>query len=133
MSGTVARLLQAALGLWLMAAPALLGYGRPAADSDRIAGPIAASFAIVALWEAGASLRWGAGAAGVWLLLAPLALGFGDLAAAHSVAAGLLLVLLTLPRLRITHRVAGGWRSLWPACPPGRRRPGDRAAERRKR
>lgn len=48
----IAPLVNVALGLWLMAAPAVLAYGGAAATSDRIAGPIIASIAAVAVWDA---------------------------------------------------------------------------------
>jgi hypothetical protein len=42
------RLLTVAVGIWLMAAPAVLGYAGTPATSDRIAGPVVAAIGIVA-------------------------------------------------------------------------------------
>ena len=70
--GVWARLVNAGLGLWLMAAPAVLGYGAPAEINDRIAGPIAATFAIIAITGATRPARRVNAAVGAWLLIAPL-------------------------------------------------------------
>jgi hypothetical protein len=46
-----AQLINALLGMWLMAAPAVLGYIGPARTNDRIIGPLAAGAALIAIWE----------------------------------------------------------------------------------
>jgi hypothetical protein len=45
-------LVAAALGIWLMASPAVLSYGGAAGAADRIAGPVVASVALIAAAEA---------------------------------------------------------------------------------
>jgi hypothetical protein len=45
------------VGMWLMAAPAILGYGGTAATNDWIIGPRAATIAAVAASEVLRSLR----------------------------------------------------------------------------
>lgn len=108
------RLLNTALGLWLMAAPAVLGYGGPAQVNDRIAGPLAVSCAVVAIWGATRALRRGNLAIGGWLLLAPWVLGYGATApTVNSLAVGVLLIAFSLVKGTLEHRFDGGWTMLW--------------------
>ena len=83
-----ARILTAALGIWLMAAPAVLGYDRPASADDRIVGPLAAAFAIVAIWEVTRPLSWMNLLLGLWLIVAPWLLGYGLTATINSTVVG---------------------------------------------
>lgn len=110
-----ARIINAILGVWLMAAPAVLGYGEPARTSDRIAGPIAAAVAVIAIWEVTRPLRWVNLVIGLWLLAAPWVLAYYDIfaAALNSSAVGLLLILFATSRGKIKERYGGGWSSLW--------------------
>jgi hypothetical protein len=107
-----AQALAAAAGVWLMAAPDVLGYGDPAAANDRIVGPVAASVAIIALSESTRSVRWVNLALGAWLCTAPWMFGFPATAAANSFACGVLLAVLSMVRGRLRYRLAGGWRAL---------------------
>ena len=105
-----ARFVNAALGVWLMAAPAVLGYsGTAAATNDRIVGPVAASAAIIAMWEATRGLRRVNLLLGAWLIAAPWVLGHPDAAAWNSVLVGVATAAASLVRGRLTHRYAGGW------------------------
>lgn len=108
------RLANTAVGLWLMAAPAVLGYGDPADTNDRIVGPLAVTFAIIAIWEVTRALRWLNLALGLWLLAAPWLLGgYPADATVNSLAAGALLALFSLVRGKMQQEYAGGWPSLW--------------------
>lgn len=110
-----ARLANTALGLWLMAAPAVLGYeGTAAATNDRITGPLAATFAIIAIWEVTRTLRWLNLALGLWLLAAPWSLGgFPAEATLTSMATGALLAVFSLVRGKIRQDHGGGWSAVW--------------------
>lgn len=109
-----ARALNTALGIWLMAAPAVLGYGKPASIHSHIAGPLAATFAIVAIWETTRQVRRLNLLLGLWLLVAPWILGgHPPAAAANSMAAGVLLAALSLVRGRISQQYGGGWSAVW--------------------
>ena len=108
-----ARIAAAALGIWLMAAPAVLGYGGAAATNDRIAGPIAATVAIVGMSGVMRAMRRVNTAIGAWIALAPLVLGYGGAAAINAVAVGVLLVALSFVRGRVDDTFGGGWSSLW--------------------
>ena len=98
-------------GEWAITRP--LGYSGPAAVNDYIVGPVAASFAAVALWEVTRPLRWGNLALGLWLLAAPWALGYGWTALANSTVVGVLLITFSLVPGPRWHRIGGGWAFLW--------------------
>jgi hypothetical protein len=104
-------LVSAAVGIWLMAAPSVLGYDPPAATSDRIVGPLVASFALIAAWEATRALRWVNVALAAWLLLSPFLLRQTEVAPSH-ILSGLVIGALSLVRERRKHSFAGGWASL---------------------
>ena len=112
------RLVNAAVGLWLMAAPDVLDYAGAARTNDRIFGPVAASVAVIAIWEATRSLRWANVAIGLWLVAAPWLLGYGAGPLLNSTAAGLALTAFALMRGRMDARLGGGWRSLLPGRHP---------------
>jgi hypothetical protein len=115
-----ARLASVAIGIWLMAAPTLLGYADPGRTVDRILGPLAASAAVVAMFEVVRGVRWIESAVGVALLVSWWALDYPVLAALQSVATGGLLVVLGTRGGRITGRFGGGWTALIrPAGGPG--------------
>lgn len=113
LGGVIPPILSAAIGLWLMAAPAVLGYGDPAATSDRIAGPVAATFGIIAIWDVVRPMLRLNLPFGAWLVLAPWALGFGLAATVNSLACGVLLAALSLVPMETSGRYGGGWSSLW--------------------
>jgi SPW repeat len=107
-----ARLGSMAIGIWLMAAPAALGYGDPARTINRILGPLAASAAIVALSEVTREVRWLEAAVGLVLLVSPWLLGYPVTPAVHSLAAGGFLIGLGATRGSVSQRFGGGWSSL---------------------
>lgn len=108
-----ARIIVALLGVWLMAAPAVLGYAGAAATSDRIAGPIAASIAIIAMSHVMRPLRRVNTLIGVWVALAPLILDHGGPATVNAVVVGAAIVALSLFGPDYEDEFAGGWSSLW--------------------
>jgi hypothetical protein len=109
----------ALLGVWLMAAPAVLGYHGPERTSDRIVGPIVAALSIVAASAVMRALRWAVLPAAVWLVLAPWVLGYGGGAKLGSILVGLALAALAPVRGRVAGRFGGGWRALF-RSPAGR-------------
>ena len=103
-----------ALGLWLMAAPAVLGHvGTTAGDSDRLVGPLIASIAFIAASEITRPVRWVNLAGAVWLVVAPWIFGFPMSAAINDVIVGIAVgVLSPLGKADMKGRFGGGWSAL---------------------
>lgn len=110
---TWARWACVALGVWLLAAPAVLGYDGLASAIHRLVGPVAAGFAFVAVWGHLRALRWATLPLGVVLLLVPWPLGFGTAATFNGLVVGLAFVTLALARGPVGERYGGGWAVLW--------------------
>jgi hypothetical protein len=108
-----AQILATALGVWLMAAPEVLDYDKTARINDWIVGPLVATFACVAIWEATRSCRWANVFLGLWLVAAPWALGYDGLPTLHSTCAGLVLIALSAIEGKRQHALGGGWSALW--------------------
>jgi hypothetical protein len=109
-----AQIIGAALGLWLMAAPDMLGYGGIAADNDHVVGPLAVSFAVIAIWQVTRPARWLNLFLGAWLVIAPWVLGHERGALINSMITGLLLMAFAAVRGKAeAHRYGGGWSVLW--------------------
>lgn len=109
----LAHALSAALGIWLMVAPAVLGYAGAATNSDHIVGPLVVSFGLIALWPVTRGARWANVALAGWLLAAPLILQFPSRAVVNSIATGLLIGACSLVRGRMRRTFGGGWSSLF--------------------
>jgi hypothetical protein len=107
-----ARIASFALGLWLMAAPALIGYADLARTNDHIMGPIAAGSAFIAIWQLMRPLRWIELVVGAWLLAAPWILEYGTAPTVNSLVVGLLLAVLAFLGTKTSKRFGGGWTSL---------------------
>ena len=109
-----AQVVNSLLGIWLMVAPAVLGYGAPAAVNDRIAGPIAASFAVIACSEVTRPARRVNLPLGLWLVVAPFVLGYGATAPlVNSLLVGVALAALSFVKGTVDARFGGGWRAVW--------------------
>jgi hypothetical protein len=106
------RLINAAIGIWLLGAPNALDYGGAQATNDRIVGPIAATVALVAIWDVTRSLRWVNVLLGAWLLLAPWLLAAGTSPTLNSMICGALLVACALQPGPAGARIGGGWRAV---------------------
>lgn len=106
-----------AVGIWLEAASAVLGYGPPAADVDRVLGPVAGGIAFVAIWAIAHPIRWATVPVGALLVVAPV-LGYPLDAAVSSVASGLAIIGLAFVGGDPRGDHGGGWQVLW----KGRRR-----------
>jgi nucleoside-diphosphate-sugar epimerase/uncharacterized membrane protein len=102
-------LLSALVGVWLMAAPSVLGLGSAAADSTHIVGAFVVTFAVVAFAEPARSVRLLNVLCGVWVLLAPWLLEGGTPAWPWiAVASGLVVIALSLRRGPVEDRY-GDW------------------------
>jgi uncharacterized membrane protein len=102
--------LSAALGVWLMAAPAVLRVSGPAADSNHLAGALVVTWAVIAFGEVARPARLLNIPMGLWIAAAPWLLlsGATDLSRWTDVFAGALLVALSIRRGRIAEHF-GGW------------------------
>lgn len=98
MSAPPSSLASTAVGLWLMAAPAVLGTTGAAADSDHMIGALVVCVAVVAMAEVVRATRVVNIAFGVWLVVAPLLVDGGGAYAFSSILCGALLVALSVPR-----------------------------------
>ena len=109
-----ARILNIIIGIWLMAAPGFLSYGAPAADNGHIIGPVIATFATVACWEATRGVRKWNYPLGIWLLLAPWVLGYElNIAIISDTLSGALVLVFASVGGQVEDNYGGGWGVLW--------------------
>lgn len=102
-----------AVGLVLMAAPAVFGNVGRAADSDNIAGALVVTVAMIALADVGRTVRLVNVAFGAWVVAAPWLLSGATTAGAWvDVAAGMALIGLSLRRGPIGERYGSWQRSI---------------------
>ncbi len=101
------------IGMWLMAAPDLFGYGRPIRTVDHVVGPLIITCALIAFAEATRAIRWINFLLGAWLVVAPLILNHGFATTLQSASLGLIVMLLALLPGRRRERLDGGWAILW--------------------
>lgn len=106
---TAAAAVSIAVGVWLTAAPDVLGFADPAASIHHVLGPIAASLATVSLWRvARAALRANLVVGGL-VAVSPIVGADAAAAVANAVACGIGLSALALVPIRGSDRFAGGW------------------------
>ena len=116
-----AQVINTLLGIWLMAAPAVLAYGKPGSVNDRIVGPLIATFAWIAVTEVTRGCRFVNVLLGGWLIIAPIVLGYHDAAPVwNSVCVGIVVVVLSFVRGKVKASYGGGWRSLFHKPLPGK-------------
>ena len=102
-------ILSAGLGVWLMFAPSVFRITGPGADSSHLAGALVVTFALIALAEVARAARFANILIGAWIVISPWVMSGGGITAKWSgVAAGIAVILLSLPRGRILQRY-GGW------------------------
>lgn len=99
----------AALGVWVMASPAVLGVSGPAADSNYLAGALVVVWAVIGFGEVARPVRLLNMPMGAWIAIAPWVLpGATDASRWSDLAVGLLVMALSARRGRIDERF-GGW------------------------
>lgn len=92
-------LASAALGLWLMFAPALFGSRSGAADSDHLLGALVVTVSVICMAEVIRAGRFLNILLGLGISVAPFALGGStDVSRWNDVGVGIVLVVLSLPR-----------------------------------
>lgn len=109
-----AQIINALLGIWLMASPAVLGFENIAADNDHIVGPVIASFAVISWWESTRVVRLYNIPLGAWLLLAPWVLGYDSTTSIlNDMLIGALVIGLSFIKGKVTETFGGGWSAIW--------------------
>ncbi|MBI3969320.1 MAG: SPW repeat protein [Chloroflexi bacterium] len=102
-------LLSAALGLWLLAAPDVLGIEGRAGNNTHLVGAAIAVVAVIALAEVVRAGRWLNIPLGLWIVITPWVFGETPTSALwNSVIAGLVVAGLSCPRGPVRERY-GGW------------------------
>jgi len=103
-----------AIGVWLMFTRLTFGTSGAMANSDHLVGALIVTFSVIAMAEVARPLRFLNAVLALWLVVAPFFLdGASGVAAWASVAAGIALGLLSLPRGAINYRYAGWDRVLF--------------------
>jgi hypothetical protein len=105
-----AQIINAIVGLWLLAAPAVLGYGGAARTDGRILGPLIAGVALIARCEVTRPVRWANVPLGLGLALSPWLVGFHGVARPLDVVLGAIVIACALVRGGYEPgRFGGGW------------------------
>lgn len=98
------------LGVALMSTRLLLGTGGALADSDHLVGCLVITVSVTAFAELARPVRFLNLPLGAWLIAAPFLLpGGGAMAIAAGILAGVVLILLSLPRGALSGEHYGGW------------------------
>ncbi|MBB6610968.1 SPW repeat protein [Pontibacter sp. Tf4] len=110
-----AQVINALLGIWLTASPAILGIeDKTISNNAHIVGPVVASFAIIAWWEATRVVRLYNIPLGFWLLLAPWVLGYDQMSVIiNDMVIGAAIVWLSFVKGNIEGTYGGGWSAIW--------------------
>lgn len=109
-----AQVINAFLGIWLMASPGIFGFTGTIADNDHIAGPVIASFAIISWWEVTRVVRLYNLLPAAWLILAPWVLGYENTTAiVNDMAVGILVIAFAMVKGKIGATYGGGWQAIW--------------------
>lgn len=99
----------ALLGVWLLAAPAVLGSTGAMANSNYITGAMVTTFSVLALAEAGRAARFLNFAFGAWIVIAPFVLDPSGAADRwNGAVAGALLIALSIRRGPVREQY-GSW------------------------
>lgn len=102
-------LLATAIGVALMFTRLLFGTEGAMADNDHLVGSLVVTVSVMAMAEVGRALRFANVAFGAWLIAAPFVLaGANGAATTASIAAGIVLIWLSLPRGPVRNRY-GNW------------------------
>lgn len=112
--GGVAQAVVALVGLFLMAAPALLGYAGvdDAADNHRAVGPLVVAIGFLAVFPITRLVRWANGGPGLWLLVSPLVVDGPRAATVVSLVCGVVVLALFWIEKADQSPYGGGWDTL---------------------
>lgn len=102
----------AAIGVWLMAAPAVFGTQGNAAHSDHVLGALVVTASLIALAEVGRAVRFANIALALGIIVLPWLVGGGTLASGlNDLVAGALIIALSIPPGKIRNTY-GSWNPL---------------------
>lgn len=108
------QIISAALGVWLMFAPAALGHvGTTLADFDRTVGPLVASVSFVAAAQIARSVRWLNVPSAAVLVVAPWLLDAPTVSQLNSSLVALVILGLTPLGSPDQTRYGNGWTTIW--------------------
>lgn len=107
-----AQVTTAALGIWLMFAPAVLDYGALSTTHARMFGPIIAAIGWVSISEATRGLRWLNLPCAIFLLFVATGPGYPLYALINSVVLGLVISMLAFLGDVRRSSIGGGWAAL---------------------
>lgn len=96
------------LGLWLVVSPYLMKSSKTVTDAGCLAGALIVTFSVIAMGEVVRSGRFLNFIPALYMLFSPLLMALNTIEAANYVVAGLVVVLLTIPRGPINEQY-GGW------------------------
>lgn len=108
-----AQIINALIGLAIMISPGLFQFTQTEANYNHILGPLVIAFAVISFWECNRNARLFNMITGACLIVAPFIFGFRSDALWLDVVGGILLILLSLVKGKITQKFGGGWRSLF--------------------
>lgn len=101
--------LSAALGVWLMASPAIFGSQGAMADSDHLVGALVVTVAVIALAEVARAVRFINIPFGLWFIAAPWLLAGATVGATwNDIIIGVIIILLSLLAGQVREQY-GGW------------------------
>ena len=111
-----AQIINTLLGIWLIASPAVLGFSedKTISDNAHIIGPLIATFATIAWWEATRVVRYYNVPLALWLLLAPWVLNYEPTAAiVNDMLIGAAVLGLSFVKGKVEGTFGGGWSAIW--------------------
>jgi hypothetical protein len=117
------RLVTVALGVWLMAAPAVLHSERAAATGEDLIGPILVGVSCASASPVLRELRWLALPAAGWLVAGSWLPGADAATIANDIVVSLAVAALTFVRARGQRRYGDGWRAVLPLLARSQRAP----------
>ena len=103
----------AVIGMWLLAAPDVMGYNGPPRLNHQIAGAWIATLGIVAMSESVRAVRWLNVGVGLWLVIAPFIWDYSREQLLASILVGLAVMGLACVQGMISERFGEGWSVLW--------------------
>ena len=110
----IAQIINALLGVFLMAAPGIFGLGQSASDNFHIFGPVIATFSVISCWEATRVVRLWNVPLGAWLIVSPLILSYGSTTATVlAIGVGAAVAGLAFVQGKTEKRYGGGWTAVW--------------------